>query len=465
MFCENCGTKLEDGTLFCTNCGAKQEVPEVAPEFTPEAPAASEAVTEVAQEVTSEAAPQPEVTPQPAVAPQPVVAPQPTVAPQPQVVAPKKPSIFKRIPTWGYIVGSIVLIALIVGGVILFKFVNEKRHTVNVADYLTVEFDGYDTVGTATVELDEEFWDVVYEKASFKDKSRYEKEDYFTSYFTEAEYMESEIGPWFSYEIDKSSKLKNGDEVKVEYKVKAEKIKKKYGVIIKAETQKFTVEGLEECDTFDPFEDIEIKYSGVSEYGEAEYEIVNDRDVYDDISFSFDNDYYLEEGDEITLTFGPYYDEDELLEYCAENYGCIPTATEKTYTVEGLGSYVTDANDLNDSNLSDMIENAKSEIEDEIYYAAGDDYSANNITYVGAAVADGGSYNYVYLLFSMEITDGSKSGTGYTFVKFSDGVISADKTSVTASDYYSVYGLYTSISEAKEDIEYLERIYDVTYTF
>ena len=459
MFCENCGTKLEDGTLFCTNCGAKQEVPEVAPEFTPEAPAASEAVTEVAQEVTSEAAPQP------AVAPQPVVAPQPTVAPQPQVVAPKKPSIFKRIPTWGYIVGSIVLIALIVGGVILFKFVNEKRHTVNVADYLTVEFDGYDTVGTATVELDEEFWDVVYEKASFKDKSRYEKEDYFTSYFTEAEYMESEIGPWFSYEIDKSSKLKNGDEVKVEYKVKAEKIKKKYGVIIKAETQKFTVEGLEECDTFDPFEDIEIKYSGVSEYGEAEYEIVNDRDVYDDISFSFDNDYYLEEGDEITLTFGPYYDEDELLEYCAENYGCIPTATEKTYTVEGLGSYVTDANDLNDSNLSDMIEKAQEEIEDEIYYAAGDDYSANNITYVGAAVADGGGYNYVYLLFSMEITDGSKSGTGYTFVKFSDGVISADKTSVTANDYYSVYGLYTSISEAKEDIEYLERIYDVTYTF
>ncbi|MBP5324568.1 MAG: zinc-ribbon domain-containing protein, partial [Pseudobutyrivibrio sp.] len=357
MFCENCGTKLEDGTLFCTNCGAKQEVPEVAPEFTPEAPAASEAVTEVAQEVTSEAAPQP------AVAPQPVVAPQPTVAPQPQVVAPKKPSIFKRIPTWGYIVGSIVLIALIVGGVILFKFVNEKRHTVNVADYLTVEFDGYDTVGTATVELDEEFWDVVYEKASFKDKSRYEKEDYFTSYFTEAEYMESEIGPWFSYEIDKSSKLKNGDEVKVEYKVKAEKIKKKYGVIIKAETQKFTVEGLEECDTFDPFEDIEIKYSGVSEYGEAEYEIVNDRDVYDDISFSFDNDYYLEEGDEITLTFGPYYDEDELLEYCAENYGCIPTATEKTYTVEGLGSYVTDANDLNDSNLSDMIEKAKKYVE------------------------------------------------------------------------------------------------------
>ena len=38
MFCENCGTKLEDGTLFCTNCGAKQDVPEVAPEFTPEEP-------------------------------------------------------------------------------------------------------------------------------------------------------------------------------------------------------------------------------------------------------------------------------------------------------------------------------------------------------------------------------------------------------------------------------------------
>ena len=26
MFCQNCGTKNEDGSLFCENCGAKLEV-------------------------------------------------------------------------------------------------------------------------------------------------------------------------------------------------------------------------------------------------------------------------------------------------------------------------------------------------------------------------------------------------------------------------------------------------------
>lgn len=30
MFCENCGTKLEDGSLFCPNCGQKQDANPVA---------------------------------------------------------------------------------------------------------------------------------------------------------------------------------------------------------------------------------------------------------------------------------------------------------------------------------------------------------------------------------------------------------------------------------------------------
>ena len=464
MFCENCGTKLEDGTLFCTNCGAKQDVPEVAPEFTPEEPVASEVVSEVASEVSAEATQ--EVAPQPAVAPQPVVTPQPTVAPQPQVAAPKKPSFFKKIPTWGYIVGGIVLVALIVGACFLFKFVNEKRHTVNVADYLTVEFEGYDTVGKATVELDEEFWEVVYEKASFKDKSRYEKEDYFTSYFTEAEYMESEIGPWFSYEIDKSSKLSNGDEVKVEYKVKAEKIKKKYGVIIKAETQKFTVDGLKECDTFDPFEDIEIKYTGVSGNGEVEYEIVNDRDVYDDVTFSFDEDYYLEEGDEITLTFGPYYDEDELLEYCAENYGCIPTATEKKYTVEGLGSYVKDANEINETNAADMISEATENIKEDFEDSVGDKYTLENVEYIGAMVADDDGYAETFFAFKLTVSNGSKTVDAYVYNQYYKVVISADKATCSYEyDEGPSYSIYESVEDLKDSLSYYDRYYDTTYTF
>lgn len=60
MFCQQCGTKIEEGMAFCTSCGAKQ------------VPAAEEAVK-------TEAATQPEVAAQPVAAAQPEVVAQPVV--------------------------------------------------------------------------------------------------------------------------------------------------------------------------------------------------------------------------------------------------------------------------------------------------------------------------------------------------------------------------------------------------
>ncbi|MCR5801792.1 MAG: zinc ribbon domain-containing protein [Lachnospiraceae bacterium] len=67
MFCNNCGTKIEDGDMFCSNCGTP--VPQAAPVPQPVAPA-------------PQPAPQPAPMPQAAPAPEPVY--QQPVAPQPQ---------------------------------------------------------------------------------------------------------------------------------------------------------------------------------------------------------------------------------------------------------------------------------------------------------------------------------------------------------------------------------------------
>lgn len=450
MFCEKCGTQLEDGTLFCTNCGAKQDVPEVAPAFTPEATAA---------------------------------APQQTYAQPVAPAAPKKPSFFSKIPVWGYIVAGVVLIALIVGGIFLGKYISDKKHTVDVADYITVEFEGYDTVGYATVELDEEFWEAVYDKASFKDKSRYEKEDFFSSYFTEAEYMEDEIGNWFSYSMDNATGLKNGDEVKIEYKVKTEKIKKKYGVIIKAEDQKFTVDGLEECETFDPFDEIEVKFSGVDGSGTADIEIVKERDVYDSISFYCDS-YYLEEGDEVTVTFGSGYSEEDLVEYCANNYGCIPTETEKTYTVEGLGHYVNDASEIKSQDaLGDLFEDGKETISDELfdYYYEEDELSITSMEYAGVAVRyEEGYGNYAYVAYKVtaDVTtpdNDTDTVEFYSYVKVEDLVLNGDGTctygyiygtpydtcSFKVGDYNARFAGYSSLDDLKTAVDDASYSYEV----
>lgn len=491
MFCENCGTKLEDGTVFCTNCGAKQDVvPAVAPDFKPEgetpvttvdeAVAATESAVEGAPEAApsaQQAAPQFQQAPQQPYGQQPYAQQPYGQQPygQPYQQAPKQNPL-KKVPIWAWIIIAVVIIAGIVG----FIFLNKRMHTIDINDYVTVEFNGYDTVGTATVVIDEDFWDEVYEKSSFKGKK---KSSTFSSYYTEGEYMEEEIGGYIKYELDKDSMLTNGDEVKVEYKVKTDKIAKKYGVTIEAKDKTFKVADLEEVETFNPFDDIEITFTGVSGDGEFQYEVTNERDIYDDFSFSCDDDWYLEEGDTTTIKFAEYWEEDELIEYCAEEYGMIPTETEMEVTVEGLGSYVEDATLLTAANVADMDAEAQDEITTELDGLYADyDYTVNSMDYLGSYVVSDGTYgNYVYFVYKVNLDIEMEGESGsveyYTTVEFSDVVANADGSNISYSyisgtpynsydfdigGYYGyVYG-YETLEDLQDEMSYYESYYDVT---
>ncbi|MCR5580181.1 MAG: zinc ribbon domain-containing protein [Pseudobutyrivibrio sp.] len=414
MFCENCGTQLEDGAVFCTNCGAKQSAPEVAPGFTPE-----------------------------------------------QGAAPAAPKIslgerIKKVPVIAWIIIAVVIVAAIVGGVFLYK----ASHTINVNDYITVEFDGYDTMGTATVELDETFWEDLYEKANFKDKKKLEKDDDFGFYYTEGDYMQDELSGKIRYEVDPSTELSNGDEVTVSWKVKTKSIKKKFGVTIKAEDSKHKVEDLEEVKTFDPFEAVTVTFTGIDGSGEANVEVTSEDDIYDDFSFSTDPSYNLSEGDTVTVTFAPYYDEEDLNEYTASEYGMIASAKEKEYTVEGLGKYVATADELTEDGLADVIADCATELEDDANLS--DKETWNNAAYKGAYVmtmddATGG--NYVYLLFecTVDLTgdDGdTDSITYYSYVEASDVSINEDGKCAASYVYAPVYDSLTYESTFGDSFRY-----------
>ena len=401
MFCENCGAKIDDGAAFCTECGAKQSVPEVAPGFTPQPTATSTAATNVA----------------------------------PAVPVSEK---MKKVPVYVWIIAAVVIVALIAGGI----FLNIRKHTININDYVTVEFDGYDSMGKATVEIDEQFWVDLYEKTDFKDKKKVEREEDF-------EGDEELIGWWMryavdskiKYEVDPANKLKNGDEVEVSYKVKTDAIKKKYGVTIKAEDKKFTVEGLKKVKSFDPFEGIKVTYSGLDGNGTAKVEVTGNDEVYSAYSYSLSKNYDLSTGDKITVTYASGYSEKELKENCAERFGKVPSATEKEYTVEGLGHYVTDVSELNAKSLAEVITYAQDEIE----YDSGFDGNAtvNSTDYLGAYLfSKEGDGNYVYLVFEVnadvEDEEGdSESFTYYAVVSITDVFINEDKE----CDYSNFYGV------------------------
>ena len=260
---------------------------------------------------------------------------------------------------------------------------------------------------------------------------------------SEGEYMEDKLGSKVKYELDPNDDLSNGDEVTLSWKVKTDSIKKKYGVTILAEDKTFTVADLEEAEAFDPFEDIEVSFTGVDGDGQIDYEIVNERDVYDDFSFSADSTYYLSEGDKVTVTFAPYMNEEDLKEYCAREYGIIPTQVEKEYTVEGLGHYVTDASEVTEASLEDVIADCKEVVEDDANLSNNETITA--INYQGIYImstGDASDGDEAYLVFEINVdvkngdSDETDQLTYYTYVELYDLAINTENK----CSYRGVYG-------------------------
>ena len=139
MFCTECGTKIEDGSLFCPNCGAKLAA------ATPE-PAEAEKPAEVPAEKPAEVpAEVPAEKPQEAVAPAPVaptpVAPEPTPAPAPTEPAtsatpavPATEAPKKKSGKWIILAACVVLVAVLaVVGVVVFGGKSGNKYDKQIA--------------------------------------------------------------------------------------------------------------------------------------------------------------------------------------------------------------------------------------------------------------------------------------------------------------------------------------------
>ena len=209
------------------------------------------------------------------------------------------------------------------------------------------------------------------------------------------------------------------------------------------------------------FDDVDVKFTGVDGNGEVEFEITNDREIYDYISFYCDS-YYLEEGDEVTVTFGSYSSPEDMADYCANEFGCIPTETEKTFTVEGLGHYIEDASEItSESVLGTMYQDGIDAISDTLYSVYEDDeFSIVQAEYVGCAVAYKEYYgNYVYVVYKITADVTNPDGDTeqivfYNYAKFEDGIMNGDGT-CTYEDLYNV-----SHNTAKFDVgKYIASIY------
>ena len=424
MFCVHCGAQQEDGTKFCTNCGQPFDTEEQKPEkqnvFCVHCGAQQEGnsrfCTSCGKPLDTEEAPAAETAPAEA-APQPQES--PVAVEAPPAPKPENPLVtkLKALPKWVYlaVVGGIAAIVAVI------LIVTNITSTINLNDFVTIEVDGYNGYGTAFISVD---WDAM--EAKYGDKVKFSKEakeglGAFGGFLDGISAFDS-LRASVDVSLDTDEGLSNGDEIHYTWDVDDE-LFQYVSCKLKYTEGTYTVEGLKEAETFDPFADLTVTFEGISTNGELNMEYAGEElNPYD---FSCDTAYGLANGDTVTITLDDY-----LVEYCLMELGKIPSAMEKTYTVEGLSEYVTDFSAI----PQEFLDSLKKEAEDAIYaYTAqeyGSDYTLGELTYGGyvlSAVSSAtdfyGTLNDLCLIYTGTVTGKDEelpATTVYYPVEFTD---------------------------------------------
>ncbi len=403
MICKHCGTELADDDRFCYNCGNPVEAEEAAepePEETAEPAAAAETeaapTTETAEVTTAETEAAPEAAPETEPAQEtepemPIRASAPIPAPVPGPIPAPKP-VYKSVSNTGAQGGGlkkILVPAIAVSAAVLVLvcgifFISKIRTTrVDLNDYVEVSFSGYNGFGTAEVSFDTDKFISDYRgkikaqkklrsliKADDDLKRIYDKGDYklkkdksvcklFADIFIVKGRLEDENG---STDL---TDLSNGDTVTFKWNLGTKEMseddmtelaKEAFKVRLSAADYEFTVSGLEEIDTFDAFEDVEISYNGVAPNAYAE---ITSYPQKNGLSYSLQDNQNLANGDVVRLIADYGWNDKEGY---IEEYHRIPESMEKEITVEGLSEYVTDISMISAGDLGQM----KSQAEDKI---------------------------------------------------------------------------------------------------
>ena len=219
------------------------------------------------------------------------------------------------------------------------------KENVDVSAKADILFNGYNGYGQATVSKGTWIRDI--ETQFCTDMS-----------LIELGLLEETLDDAVEYTLSSSENLSNGDEVVLTIEVDNTALEK-YDFKLSGGTKTYTVSGLDEIESFDPFEGVAVNFGGMSPNGTAN---INTSDVKNDISLNYtlDKSSGLKNGDEVTVSISSYGGSD-VEEYCLSN-GKIPTATEKTFTVSDLAGYVAELDEIPEETYNKMLSQAEDSI-------------------------------------------------------------------------------------------------------
>lgn len=261
------------------------------------------------------------------------------------------------------IMGATLAVVLLT--VVVIVCVMSQPTVINLEDCVTVSYSGYNTEGEAAVSWDDNKLDMLLTKALDADGS-------FLSSLAEYLVCRNAI----SFTVDKDKGLSNGDEVLVTFLYDNEAVKD-CKVKFTGDAVKLCVEGLPDYQEIDPFDDLEVSFSGISSSGNVEISYTGDVETLATLGFSVEPTYGLKNGDLVTASIGDY------TASSLSKAGYKVTRTSKEYLVEGLDEYVSAYQDIPLEFVEELKRDAQKAIGDyagEIYE---EECALGPLTYAG----------------------------------------------------------------------------------
>lgn len=343
MFCGICGAKAEEGDKFCIKCGAK-----------------------LTQEINTETVQMPVYEmPEPP-------KPEEQLNTNDNASQVQKPKKSKKI---FIIIGAIALfvIIFIVALVFIIKSsINKKITEAKTIDfkmeYIDIEFSGYDSVGVANVEFNDEFKDDALVALGF-DEDEADSE--------EAKRAIMDLIYALDVDFNKKARLSNGDKVKITITADKDDLDE-LDVIFDEVTIEVTVTGLEKSNEMNPFDYLTVITEGFDGNVTVKWEYTGDNEFINTYSFDCSDCWNLSIGDTITITFDEYDQE-----YLLGQQGIILTQTEMTYTVKDADKYISEYDDIDADIIKEIKKMCETEIEDK-YDMAYVSFELESYEYYGA---------------------------------------------------------------------------------
>jgi hypothetical protein len=237
---------------------------------------------------------------------------------------------------------AVVLLVGVIGFSGCAKSSKSKELEVDLNEYITLDIQGKDTQGVATLTFDSEL--LLEDLLDDPDRGEY---------FEDEERKLTNLIESITVELSDTYELTNGDVLS--YDIEYDEDRAEDLEIVFADLEDVTVEGLAVPTEYNPFDDVTLTFSGVSPFVEVKVEFNCSLDTSLYVTFSTDKELYAR-GETVILTAD--YDEYDA----EENSFVIVTQTEKEYVAEAEYEYILEASQLVDK--TDLFDYIYGEVQD-----------------------------------------------------------------------------------------------------